>query len=116
MLGTGQVVQALDQLAGLGLPWQLLAQAIERLLLGFDGDLQLATPDPLDLHASVRFGGAQLAQVLPLRQHPGAQHAYGQQAHRNRRQADRADATQALLEDQAVQRFTGAHGRSPRWR
>ncbi|MNV93343.1 hypothetical protein D3C71_1880240 [compost metagenome] len=114
MLGTGQVVQALDQFAGLGLPRQLLAQAVEGLLLGFDGDLQFATPDPLDLHAGVRFSGAQFAQVLPLRQHPGAQHAHGQQAHCNCSQADRADATQAFLEDQAVQRFTGAHDRSPR--
>ena len=109
------MVKALDQFAGLGLARQLLAQAVERLLLGFDGDFQLATLDPLHLYAGIRLGGTQLAHVLPLRQHSGAHHAHGQQAYRHRRQADRANAAQALLEYQAVQ-LKGAHGRSPRWR
>ncbi|MNP11659.1 hypothetical protein D3C76_1038560 [compost metagenome] len=114
VLGAGKMVQALDQLAGLGLPRQLLAKGVQRLLLGLDGDLHLATPDSLDLYAGVRFSGAQLTYALPLRQHPGAHHAHRQQTHGGGGQANRADAAQAFLEDQAVQRFKGAHGRSPR--
>ncbi|MNP12058.1 hypothetical protein D3C76_1042770 [compost metagenome] len=114
MLGTGQVIQALDQLAGLRLPRQLLAQRVEGLLLGFDRDLQLAPLHPPHLHAGVRLAGAQFAHGLPVRQHSGQCHADGQQANGDSGKAHRADAAQAFLHDQAAQRVRDAHGRSPR--
>ncbi|MNV76727.1 hypothetical protein D3C71_1700990 [compost metagenome] len=94
----------------------MLAQAVEGLLLGLDRNLQLTPLDTPYLFAGLRFGGTQLAYALPLRQHAGTPHANGEQAYGYGSQAYRADNAQALLEDQAAERFKGAHGRSPRWR
>ncbi|MNN57982.1 hypothetical protein D3C81_1730000 [compost metagenome] len=116
VLGTGQVIQALDQFAGLRLTGQLLTQGVEGLLLGFDGDFQLAALHPPYLHTGVRLAGAQFAHGMPVRQHTGQCHTDGQQTNGDGSQAHRAYAAQVLLNDQAAERIRGAHGRSPRWR